>query len=158
MKLSEVKKCLAQAQAVNFKFQDGIYVPAHFHVTEIGEITKNFIDCGGKVRKESLASFQLWEANDYEHRLNPGKLLDIITLSERVLGIGDHEVEVEYQSNTIGKYNIDFDGKDFILLAKHTACLAKDQCGQPLEKQKLRLSDIAVNNSINSCTPGGGCC
>ena len=158
MRLSEIKKCLENAQALNFKLQDGTYVPEHFHVTEVGVITKNFIDCGGKVRRETVANFQLWDANDFEHRLKPGKLLNIITLSERVLGMEDYEVEVEYQSTTIGKYDLDFDGRDFVLVAKQTACLAMDQCGVPQEKQKLSLSGLTSDNNANACTPGGGCC
>ena len=157
MKLSEIKKYLADAEAVNFKLQDGTYVPEHFHVTEVGVVTKNFIDCGGKVRKENTANFQLWDADDFEHRLKPKKLLDIIALSEKVLGMEDSEIEVEYQQTTIGKYGLDFDGKDFILVAKQTACLATEACGIPEPKQKLNLINLTPSDSP-SCTPGGGCC
>lgn len=157
MKLSEIKNHLATAAAVNFKLQDGTFVPEHFHVTEVGLVTKNFIDCGGTVRQETVANFQLWDADDFEHRLKPQKLLNIIALSEKVLGMGDHEIEVEYQSVTIGKYDLGFDGRDFVLLAKKTACLAQEQCGVPGEKQKVRLSDINADTA-NCCAPGGSCC
>ena len=72
------------------------------------------------------------------------------------MGIGDFEIEVEYQSTTIGKYDLDFNGKDFVLLNKKTACLAQDQCGIPAEKQKVKLSDM--NNEPSCCNPGGSCC
>jgi hypothetical protein len=156
MKLSQVKNILKSVEAVNFVLADGTSVPEHFHVTEVGLITKNFIDCGGTVRKETVVNFQLWDANDFEHRLKPQKLLNIIELSEKVLGIEDLEIEVEYQAQTIGKYDLDFNGKDFVLLNKKTACLAQDQCGIPAEKQKVRLSDM--NNEPSCCTPGGSCC
>lgn len=156
MKLSEIKKQLSTLNNVAFVLPNGTNVPEHFHVTEVGLITKNFIDCGGTVRKETVVNFQLWDANDFEHRLKPQKLLNIIALSEKVLGIEDHEIEVEYQAETIGKYDLGFNGKDFVLLNKQTACLAQDQCGVPQEKQKVKLSDIS--NQTNSCTPGGGCC
>jgi len=156
MKLSEIKKHLAIAQTINFKLPDGNFVPEYFHVTEVGVVTKNFIDCGGVVRKEEVANFQLWDANDFEHRLKPKKLLDIIALSEKVLGIGDFEIEVEYQQQTIGKYDLDFDGHDFILVVKQTACLAQDQCGIP-SKPKVSLQMLGSNDG-QSCTPGGGCC
>jgi hypothetical protein len=135
---------------------DGTAVPEHFHVTEVGVITKNFIDCGGTVRKETVVNFQLWNADDFEHRLKPQKLAHIIALSEKVLGIEEAEIEVEYQTQTIGKYDLDFNGKEFVLLNKQTACLAQDQCGLPSEKPKLRLSEM--NNESNCCSPGGGCC
>ncbi|WP_394774108.1 DUF6428 family protein [Flavobacterium sp.] len=157
MKLSEIKKILATVESVNFQLPDGKFVPEYFHVTEVGLITKNFIDCGGVVRKETVVNFQLWDANDYEHRLKPQKLVNIIELSEKVLGIEDLEIEVEYQNTTIGKYDLDFNGKDFLLLNKTTACLAMDQCGIPSEKTKLKLTQLNVNEA-NSCTPGGSCC
>lgn len=153
MKLSEIKTLLNTAETVNFKLENGSQVPEHFHVTEIGIITKHFIDCGGKVRNEKVANFQLWDANDFEHRLKPQKLLKIISLSENILGIEDLEIEVEYQSDTIGKYNLGFDGTDFILLAKRTACLAKDSCGTSNEKQTTQLKTEEA-----CCAPGGGCC
>lgn len=51
MKLSEIKQILETAETVNFKLEIGSFVPEHFHVTEVGVISKHFIDCGGTVRK-----------------------------------------------------------------------------------------------------------
>ena len=157
MKLSEIKKHLETAESVNFKLLTGAFVPEHFHVTEVGLITKHFIDCGGVGRLEKVVNFQLWDANDFEHRLNPQKLSKIIALSETKLGIGDLEIEVEYQSDTIGKYGLHFNGKDFELVPKQTACLASDACGIPPGKQKIQLGELQTATQ-NSCTPGGGCC
>ncbi len=155
MKLSTIKNHLSNLETVNFQLQNGTLVPAHFHVTEVGIITKKFIDCGGTVREENVANFQLWDANDFDHRLKPSKLLNIIALSENILGIQDLEIEVEYQSETIGKYEIDFDGSNFLLLNKTTDCMAKDKCGIPAEKLKVKMVDLVMENS---CKPGGGCC
>lgn len=157
MKLSEIKNHLTALDAVNFLLPDGTYVPEYFHVTEIGLITKKFIDCGGTVRNEMVVNFQLWNANDYDHRLKPSKLLAIITLSEDKLGITDHEIEVEYQGTTIGKYGLGFNGSEFLLLNKQTECLAPDACGMVQPKQKLVLQEISLNDG-KTCTPGGGCC
>ncbi len=157
MKLSEIKKHLETVNDVTFQLPDGSIVPIHFHVTEVGQITKHFIDCGGTVRNEKKVNFQLWEANDFDHRLAPQKLLNIISLSENKLGIEDSEIEVEYQSNTIGKYDLGFDGKKFLLLNTQTDCLAKDNCGIPVEKLKLKMSDLSAK-AESCCTPGGGCC
>ncbi len=154
MKLSEVKTLLHTAEAVNFELENGTKVPEHFHVTEIGIISKHFIDCGGKVRNEKVANFQLWDANDFEHRLKPNKLLKIIDLSEQVLGMEDLEIEVEYQSDTIGKYDLGFDGFNFILRSKKTACLAKDNCGTSGETQNTN----SLKAEEACCAPGGGCC
>ena len=126
MKLEQIKKYLSTAETVNFELQNGTTVPEHFHVTEVGVVTKIFIDCGGTIRNEKVANFQLWNANDFEHRLKPSKLLDIIKLSEEKLGMEDLEIEVEYQAETIGKYDLEFNGKNFVLVSKQTACLAAD--------------------------------
>jgi len=157
MKLSTIKEILPTLENVEFQLEDGSFVPEHFHVTEVGMITKNFIDCGGVIRNEKVVNFQLWNADDFDHRLKPSKLLKIINLSEEKLGIEDFEIEVEYQSTTIGKYNLDFNGKNFVLKNKTTACLAEDACEIPQQKEKRNLSELTANQS-NSCTPGSGCC
>ncbi|MBK1896692.1 DUF6428 family protein [Chryseobacterium paridis] len=157
MKLSEIKNILPTLDNVEFQLENGTFVPEHFHVTEVGTITKSFIDCGGTIRNEKVVNFQLWNANDYEHRLKPGKLLNIIRLSEEKLGIEDHEIEVEYQNVTIGKYDLEFNGKTFVLKNKTTACLAQEACGIPTEKKKLNFSDLSIKSNT-SCTPESGCC
>ncbi|WP_242926941.1 DUF6428 family protein [Pontibacter vulgaris] len=155
MKLSEVKNILQTADTVDFQLDNGVKVPEHFHVTEVGVVTKHFIDCGGTVRTEKVANFQLWEANDFDHRLKPQKLLNIIALSEKALGMEDLEVEVEYQAETIGKYDLGFNGNNFVLQSKTTNCLAPDKCGIPKEKIRINLKEM---QSDNACTPGSGCC
>ena len=155
MKLSEVKQILPTLENVEFQLENGTFVPEHFHVTEVGMINKNFIDCGGVIRNEKVVNFQLWNADDLEHRLKPEKLLNIINLSEEKLGIEDHEIEVEYQSETIGKYDLEFNGKTFVLRNKMTACLAQDACGIPSEKVKRNLSEL---KPVSKCAPNSGCC
>ena len=155
MKLSQVKAILKDVKTISFQLPDNSLVPSHFHVTEVGEITKRFIDCGGTVRKETVVNFQLWNANDYDHRLHPEKLLKIIELSEKTLAIDDNEIEVEYQGTTIQKFWFDFDGNQFLLTTKQTDCLAKDACGIPAEKPKVRLSEMSAQSC---CSPKSGCC
>ncbi len=151
MKLLDVKQALSQLSAVNFKLPDGSYVPQHFHVTEVGLITKHFVDCGGVERKETVVNFQLWEAGDYDHRLAPQKFLHILNISKNVLGDADHlDIEVEYQQSTIGKFGLEFDGKDFSLNEKQTACLAQDACGIP----SVKMPD----KKTSCCSQKEGCC
>ncbi len=155
MKLSEFKHILKEQTMISFKLPNGTFVPSHFHVTEVGSVSKHFIDCGGTVRTENRVNFQLWEANDYDHRLHPEKLVSIIELSERTLGLKDEEIEVEYQGETIGKYGIEWTDQEFHLVSLTTDCLAKDKCGIPEEKIKQPLATLSSNNT---CTPGSGCC
>lgn len=149
MTFSEVKSALATVDTLIFRLENGLLVPEHFHITEVGLIDRHFIDCGGTIRNQKTVNFQLWNAGDYSHRLKPAKLLNILKHSERKLGIEDLEVEVEFQSETIGKYDLDFDGKTFVLKSKQTACLAADACGIPPAQQEAQPS---------GCIPGSGCC
>jgi len=140
-------------KTVEFVLENGDRVPAHFHITEVGLINKHFIDCGGTVRMESNINFQLWNANDLDHRLDPSKLLSIIELSESKLNLGDFEIEVEYQLSTIGKFGLTHNGSHFVLTNKQTACLADDHCGIPSEGLQ-----VIGNVATQCCTPGGSCC
>lgn len=157
MKLSDFKTKLNAVEQLNFILPNGKHIPTHFHITEVGQITKHFIDCGGTVREERVVNFQFWEANDIDHRLAPQKLNSIIALSEKVLNVQDAEIEVEYQTDTIGKYGVEFDGINFLLTTKNTNCLASDSCGIPAEKMKKNLSELQSTEK-SCCTPGGGCC
>jgi hypothetical protein len=153
MKLSEVKSKLENLDKIEFQLPNGELVPNHFHVTEIGSISKKFIDCGGVLRNEEIINFQLWNANDYDHRLHPEKLTKIIELSEEKLDLKDSEIEVEYQGNTIQKFGLEFNGKTFLLTSLQTDCLAKDKCGIPANKlpNKIQLNTLV-------CEPDSGCC
>ena len=157
MKLSQIKKYLPYLKTLTFQLPDGSFVPSHFHITEVGKISKHFIDCGGTVRNEDRINFQLWEANDYNHRLHPEKLIHIIELSEKVLDLEDLDIEVEYQGDTLGKFGLDFDGTHFLLTLKKTDCLAKGTCNVPDGKQKVRLSDLQKKTS-QCCTSDSECC
>ena len=155
MLLSEIKTALTQIEQIVFELPDGSIVPRHFHVTEVGNISKHFIDCGGTERKENVINFQLWTADDFEHRLSAQKLIDIIALSEKVLNLDDLPIEVEYQGDTIGKYGLEFNGTSFNLTTKQTDCLAKENCGIPPKKPKVRLSQLQAQAC---CEPSSGCC
>lgn len=148
MTLSEIKNLLFQVQEITFELPNGSQIPNHFHITEVGKVTKNYIDCGGVLRREELISMQLWEANDYDHRITPNKFIDIITLSENIFDLKDKEIEIEYQGKTtINKYGLDFNGRSFVLTSKTTDCLAKDKCG---------ITPVIQEEKY--CTPGSGCC
>lgn len=156
MRLSAIKSELQKATTIAFRLPNGKLVAPHFHVTEVGKITKHFIDCGGTIRSEEVANFQLWEAQDYDHRLHPEKLLNIIELSEQKLSLTDLEIEVEYQmKDSIGKFGLEFDGTHFQLTSKITNCLAPDHCGIP-ESQMPKLGQWKAK--ATSCSPNSGCC
>jgi hypothetical protein len=158
MKLSEFQTHLQAMPSLTFVQPNGAPVPAHFHITEAGLTTKQFVDCGGTMRTEKYVSFQLWVADDLQHRLSPSKLNGIINSAMPIFGKEDLDVEVEYQGITIGRFGLDFDFGQFLLTSKQTNCLAQDQCGIPQAKPKIKLSEIQKITSSNSCAPGSNCC
>ena len=120
---------------LHIKFTSGDSVPDHFHVTEVGKVTKKFVDCGGVLHESSFCSLQVWTANDVDHRLVSSKLSKILKMAISDVGIEkDLEVEIEYGGDVISQYSIsgvesDSDGILFLISGKQTNCLAPDKCG-----------------------------
>ena len=154
MKLSEFKLYLKNAKKVEFQLPNGDYVPSHFHVTEVGLSTKKFIDCGSNIRNTKKINFQLWSADDINHKISPEKLLDIIEISEETFLLEDLEIEIEFQQSTIGVFDLDYKNDVFQLVNKKTDCLDKQKCGFEVKKI-VKLSSIKKQEI---CNPEDGCC
>lgn len=112
----------------------GEFIPAHFHVTEVGFVHKQFIDCGGTCREFRSCVIQVWTANDLDHRLTAGKLSKILRLAERTFGTDDLPVEIEYGPEVAAHYFLSDvestpSGLLLNLVGKQTDCLARDKCG-----------------------------
>jgi len=136
MQLSQLTELLNQHPdaGLAFTLPDGSAVAQHFHVTEVGRVRKDFIDCGGTVRSLDTCVLQVWVANDVDHRLEAGKLGKIIPLAKAFLKDDDLPVEIEYDVGVITQFAVEsIEANDevitFKLAGKHTACLAPDQCG-----------------------------
>lgn len=116
------------------QFDSGIVLPPHFHVTEIGKVTKDFVDCGGTRRTTTSCVLQTFIATDFDHRLKTDKLSMIIEKAAVLELDRSTPVEIEIQTDTIGTYSVTSslvsDGKlTFTVASKQTACLAPDKCG-----------------------------
>lgn len=157
MKLSEFKKHLKNLEQLDFVLQNGQKIPTHFHITEIGMTTKQFTDCGNTFRISKTATLQLWTSIDFYHRLDPKKVIKIIDSTQNMFHGEDLEIEIEYQQETIGKFGIEFTDNQFVLTNTKTDCLAKDNCGIPVEKIKVKLNELQ-ENIASCCTPNSNCC
>jgi hypothetical protein len=120
--------------ALHLLLPDGDLVPAHFHVTEVGRVCKDFIDCGGTARSSKACVLQVWVADDTGHRLDARKLARIVQLAAPLLDGADLPVEVEYDPGYVTQLPVTAAevtpaGLLFHLGGKHTACLAPDRCG-----------------------------
>jgi len=136
-------------KALQWKLPDDSLIPAHFHVTEVGRVQKDFIDCGGTIRNSTSCVLQVRVANDVDHRLDTTRLAQIILKGTAYFGKADFPLEVEYDNGVISQYPVLESivvpsGVILHLGSKHTACLAPDRCGVQLDV-------------LSSCS-GPGCC
>ena len=136
MKLRELKSLLRANPTAQprFTLPTGEQIPAHFHLTEVGHVTKKFVDCGGTFRTNEACVLQTYVAEDFDHRLVAGRFADILDLGQSILPSDDLEVEVEWDCCVISQYPISSaevsgDRIEFQLGDKHTDCLAKEKCG-----------------------------
>ncbi len=152
MNASEFVGLLAAAgeKDVRFLLPDGGFIPAHAHITEVGRVDREFLDCGGELRKTSFCCLQSWVADDEDHRLPAAKLASIIRRALEPLGLSGLQVEIEYEDGYVSQFPVvSLETGDVVLVrlgTKHTDCLAKEVC----------LPPAAVGDSCGD--PGSGCC
>lgn len=174
MNLTEFRQALADhpGAALRFVPAGGEAIAPHFHVTEIGRVEKQFVDCGGKPRSTVACVLQTLVAHDTDHRLMTDKLANIVALADRLDLPGDTPVEVEHQERSISVDAVDrFELSDgelvFHLAAKQTACLAEDACGLGLNPDGtvsksglggLSLNVIGDSCETTDCSGDTGCC
>lgn len=152
MKLHELKSLLADHSERFFRISlpDGSAVPLSFHVTEVGRVQKTFLDCGGKLRESVVCQLQVWVGEDFDHRIETGKLASILELAKPYLPDESIPMEVEYESDVISQYTVERteisgDAAILHLAHKHTECLAPELCGLPAIPEKGKTT------SLNSC-------
>jgi len=136
MTIKELKKILEfnPESRMHWILPDKSFVPDHYHITEVGRVRKDFVDCGGTVRSATSCVLQVWVADDADHRLKTDKLSKIMAAAEEILESEDLPVEVEYEDGVVSQYpvagvEITPSGPLFYLGSKHTCCLAPDKCG-----------------------------
>ncbi len=164
MTLRELKDLLGKHRDSTFRLglPDGSPVPVSFHVTEVGRVHKTFLDCGGTLRENVSCQLQVWVGEDYDHRIETGKMAAILEKARPYLPDESVPVEVEYEDRVISQYTIT--GADVTaeavllnLAHKHTECLAPELCGLPARTTKPS-SRFAVEPLTACCAPGGKCC
>ena len=157
--VAQLKQTLAAnpGHAVRFVLPDGGFVPEHFHITEVGHITKDFVDCGGTRRSSSACVLQTLVAHDIDHRLASDKFATILGLTDKVIPNESLPVEIEYDEGTVAQFPIagiavTGGAIQLMLEAKHTVCLAPDKCG--LDEPQPASVD---NDPEPACNPAANC-
>lgn len=161
MNFDELKLALAENPdcALQLEFENGATVPPHFHVTEVGHVTKDFIDCGGTRRTNASCVLQTLVAHDVDHRLSSTRLTSILNLTGSVLPSEKVPVEIEVDQGTTAVYSLSrINVKPGVLhlqlQAKHTACLAPDKCGLEDAPEEV---DTLGSSPANACDPAANC-
>ncbi|HRE83468.1 MAG TPA: DUF6428 family protein [Opitutaceae bacterium] len=133
--ISALKAALATAPHLPLTviWTDGEPIEAHFHVTEVGRVQRDFVDCGGTVRRVVTCLLQTWVGDDTDHRLTAGKLLKAFAHAAPILGDEDLPVEIEYEACNVvqlvlAEVRPETDRFVLQLGKKHTDCLAKELC------------------------------
>ena len=138
MTVSTLRSVLAAAAdlPITVIWPDGEPIEAHFHVTEVGRVQRDFVDCGGTVRQMVTCLLQSWVGDDHDHRITGGKLLKAFVHAEPILRGEDLPVEFEYDACNVVQSKvlsaIAEPGRLVIRLGKkQTDCLAKELCVPP---------------------------
>ena len=133
--IAALKSALAAAPALPLAvvWPDGDPIEPHFHVTEVGRVQKDFVDCGGTVRRLVTCLLQTWVGEDVDHRITAGKLLKAFEHASPVLGAEDLPVELEYEACNVVQLvvaSVTQESERLVLqlASKHTDCLAKELC------------------------------
>src|SRR3954468_8858113 len=142
MNISELKASLSRypKHTVRFALPTGSRIPPHAHVTEVAQIDKKFVDCGGTFRTDSGCGLQTWVPDATGHRLTAGKLFGIWEKARGLIKDDGLEVEIEHEAPFISQFPIvevkpEGDSLVLALGGKHTDCLAKDRCLPPKQIQ-----------------------
>src|SRR5437868_4246039 len=115
-----------------FVLPDGNYIPAHAHVTEVGHVVRNFIDCGGVTGKEEKTLVQTHVGDDEDHRLTADRFSKILRVGLRALPSADLDVDVEYDCCVVAQYPIaevrrEGEHLDVMLQRGRTQCRARER-------------------------------
>lgn len=117
---------------LRFVLPNGDYISAHAHVTEVGHLVRNFIDCGGLTGKEEKVVLQTHVGSDTDHRLQSDRFAKILRLGNRIISNADLDVDVEYDCCVVAQYPIseaaaDGEHLDLILRRGQTRCRARER-------------------------------
>ena len=132
-----------------FVLPDGDQIPAHTHVTEVGHVVRNFIDCGGLTGREESVVLQTYVGNDLDHRLRSDRFAKILSLGDRVVPHTDLEVEVEFDCCVVAQYPISEtriagDRLEILLGRKATQCRSR-------ERQKAEAAEACCARAASCC-------
>lgn len=167
---------------LQFKYAEGKYVDASYHITEIKQAPIVSVDCGGVMNAWTEVIIQLWEpaVKSDEPVMQVNKALSIISLVEKTLPLNPIAIvkiefgNAEYDTRQMYPADVIINAEEMIvsLTPDYTQCKAigrggscgttvsGEECCTPLAQNIIKKPKIELFNlaSGESCTPGSGCC
>lgn len=163
---------------LQFQYDQGRWIDASYHITEIKQAPITSVDCGGVMNKWTEIIVQIWEPTDEQQlrAMKVDKALSIISLVEKAMPLAeDAMVKIEFGNNQFdtrqmlpGSIMVDGDNLIVDLRADAVQCKAIDrggscgttatgeECCTPAAKAVVQLKNLVVEAA--GCTPGSGCC
>ena len=170
MTLQEFKSLLQDNRGKLFQvvLPTGDAVPVSFHITEVGRVEKTFVDCGGKLHTRKTAQLQVWVGPDEDHRIQAGKMADILDRSVEIVPDDTLPLELEYEMENgfvsqlpVAGFSTSDEAVVLELGVRHTECLAPELCivPAPTATQSVALTMAPSGAASNGCGCGpSGCC
>ena len=135
IKVSALKAALAAAPdlPITVVWTDGDPIEPHFHVTEVGRVQKDFVDCGGTVRRLVTCLLQTWGETTRTIASLAANSSRRLPMRPRSSALKNLPVELEYENCNVVQLVVasvrqESDRLVLQLGSKHTDCLAKEVC------------------------------
>jgi hypothetical protein len=166
---------------LQFRYAEGKWVDASYHITEIKQAPIVSVDCGGKMNAWTEIIVQLWEplVQESERAMQVSKALSIVKIVEKSLPLNPlGTVKIEFgnsQFDTRQMYPNEFiiEGDNLIvnLIPDFTQCKAigrggscgtadsgEECCAPAVKQEKPKLQMVNLAGAGQTCEPGSGCC
>jgi len=168
----EFKETLVNNPELHLQFQyaEDKWVDAAYHITEIKQAPITSVDCGGLINTWTEIIVQLYEPQNQQQlqAMKVDKALSIIKVVEKALPLDTNGiVKIEFGNSQFDTrqmlpngFNIDGENLIVDLRPDTVQCKAINRggsCGEPVQKTKIELKNLALATE-SCCTPGGGCC
>jgi len=166
MTLQEFKALLQENRGKLFQvvLSTGDAVPISFHITEVGRVEKTFVDCGGKLHTRKTAQLQVWVGPDEDHRIQAGKMADILDKSSQIVPDDTLPLELEYEMENgfvsqfpVAGFSTSDEAVVLELGVRHTECLAPELCIVPAPSASQFVSLTMAPSNGCGCGPSGCC-
>ena len=140
-------------KSIIFTLPNGETVPASFHITDVGVVSKHLIDCGAQTRTEEQVHLQLWTGKDDDHRVTTDTANRILKHSHSVLG----KIKEPKTAQVLVEYQLEWHGMPIFSLFK-VSDMQTSETEVSLSLSTIKTTCLAAERSHSECGVSEGCC